>query len=277
MSLIAGASCLAGCVARAPGRVAVPSAACESAEQEAAVRAIAAASPAGAFGAATFRSGEADLPYRLLEPPDSTRGGRHPLVLVLHGSGAIGTDNQAQLGAFARAWARPELRQRFPAYVVVPHFAERSAVYAPDARDGLLASRGTPALTTALSLVDHLAATRPVDARRVYVVGFSMGASAAWHALLLRPGRFAGAVAIAGVPPERAAAPALARTPLLVVHGAADPENPDEPAAAMYRAVTAAGSRRVRFWELQGPGHCVPAGIMADTSWREWLFSQRLP
>src|SRR5690242_15718896 len=49
------------------------------------------------------------LPYRLLAPPVVRPGTRYPLVLQLHGSGAIGTDNHAQIGAFANGWLRPDV------------------------------------------------------------------------------------------------------------------------------------------------------------------------
>jgi predicted peptidase len=126
-----------------------------------------------------------------------------------------------------------------------------------------------------MELVDCLPGRLPIDERRVYVVGFSMGGSSAWNALLLRPGRFAAAVPIAGVPPERALAPRFAAANLLLVHGLKDTENPPEPTRAMVAALEAAGARRVRLREYEGLGHQVPPEMIAGTEWREWLFAQR--
>ena len=73
------------------------------------------------FEAHTFAAPDGiTLPYRLLPPPSPPSAGeRVPLVLVLHGSGEIGTDNRAQLTPFALVWAtrrgtrpRPRLRAR---------------------------------------------------------------------------------------------------------------------------------------------------------------------
>jgi len=97
-----------------------------------------------------------------------------------------------------------------------------------------------------LALVDDLRASQPIDTQRICVVGFSMRASAAGNALTLRPGFFAGAVPIAGVPPERTAAAVLANTPMLVMHGSADTENPIGPDLATYRAIASAGSTHIR-------------------------------
>lgn len=266
---------IGGCSSASPAHTRVSGAVLDSATYDAVVREGGAAVLADTFRADSFRAGGIALPYRVVAPGAVVRGERYPLVLVLHGSGAIGGDNRSQLGPFARAWARPDIRARFPAYVVVPQFATRSAVYAPDPDDGMPSSLGTPALNAAFSLVERLRDSLPVDSARIYVVGFSMGASAAWQALVRRPGLFAAAVPVGGVPPRRALAASLARVPVLVVHGSADDENPFGAARAMYDALRRAGSRRVALREYVRLGHQVPAAFVADTGWRVWLFAQR--
>lgn len=234
------------------------------------------ASSVEAFSAERFTGTNGiTIGYRLLPPPEVRPGERYPLVLQLHGSGEIGEDNVSQLRPFDRSWALPEIRGRFPAYVLVPQFPGRSASYHDDPVDGLRSSQADPPLAAAMELVDSLSGRLPIDERRVYVVGFSMGASSTWNALLLRPGRFAAAVPIAGVPPERALAPRLAAANLLLVHGLEDTVNPPEPTHAMIAALEAAGSRRVRLREYEGLEHQVPPEMIAGTEWREWLFAQR--
>lgn len=215
------------------------------------------------------------LPYRLLTPAVE---GRAPLVLVLHGSGAMGTDNTAQLGAFAKAWAQPGVAGKFPAYVVVPQVPTRSADYSPGA-DGMLASRPGLSLPAVLDLVDTLARDLPVDRSRIYVVGFSMGGSATLNALLEQPERFAAAVTFAAVPPPRDRAAEIAGIPMLLVHGSADDENPLAPDQAWARALAEAGGRP-RFIVYEGMDHRMPADMLVGDvvggwGWRTWLFSQR--
>jgi predicted peptidase len=235
-----------------------------------------AALPIEPFTAGAFSgSNGTRLVYRLLAPESPRAGRRYPLVLVLHGSGAIGTDNQAQLGPFARSWTSPGLRRRFPAYVLVPQFPARSAVYETSGVDALPVSRPQPSLETALELVDKLLGDDPIDRSRVYAIGFSMGGSAAWDALALRPELFAAAVPIAGVPPPRDEAPRIAQIPILIVHGTRDTENPIDPDRAMYAALRSAGARRVRFREYEGLDHNVPPDMFLGTRWREWLFAQQ--
>ena len=84
-------------------------------------RSPAAALSADDFVAGTFTASDGTtLPYRLLAPAHIEPGRRYPLVVQFHGSGAIGTDNRAQIERdfAARAWAIPAIRARHPAFVL---------------------------------------------------------------------------------------------------------------------------------------------------------------
>lgn len=258
-----------------------PACAGEPAEERVAYCARADAATAGAIDAAPFASGSFRassgivLPYRLLAPARIAPGERYPLVLVLHGSGAIGEDNRSQLGGFSLAWAAPALRVRYPAYVLVPQFPARSADYGPSSIAGVEASRGTRALTAAFALVEELAARHPVDRARIYATGFSMGGSAAWHAVLARPDLFAAAMPVSGIAPDAGLASRLLGVPLYVLHGDADPENPIDADRAMVAAIRRAGGDRVRMREYAGLDHRIPGDVFLGTWWRDWLFAQR--
>ncbi len=227
--------------------------------------------PVEAFAAADFTAPDGvRLPYRLLSPNTKER---LPLVVVLHSSGAVGDDNKAQMGAFARSWARPETAKAFPAFVLVPQAPTRTADYAKGA-DHLLASRPGASLPAILALIDDLATRLPIDTDRIYLVGFSMGGSAAMNAAAAQPGKFAAVVAFSGVPPERARAAKVAPTPVLIVHGDKDRENPYAPDLAWAAALADAGGA-VRFVSYRGMAHVVPPDMMHDSAWREWLFAQK--
>lgn len=239
-------------------------------------RAVASALPDADFVPAQFVSHDGvRLMYRLLPPLDPQPGARYPLVLVLHGSGAIGDDNRSQLGALARGWAAPALRARYRAYVLVPQFPVRSADY--DSATAPRIAHATPALTAALDLVDAVAAGHAVDPSRVYVTGFSMGGSAAWLAPLLREDLFAAAMPIAGIAPDRDTAPHLRDLPLLVLHGDADTENPIDADRAMIERLRALDGARARLREYAGLAHEIPGDVPLGTWWRDWLFAQRRP
>lgn len=219
--------------------------------------------------------GGAVLPYRLLTPPATAEP--PPLIIMLHGSGmAMGTDNRVHIeGPFMSQWGAPGVLAAFPAYVAAPQVAVRSVYYMPSS-DGMPASVPGPALADLLALVEHLTATLPVDRRRVYVIGFSMGGSAALQALMARPDLFAAGVTFAAIGPDRAYAPLAAQTPVLLVHGDKDPDNRIEPDLAWAEALAAAGGKP-RMIVYQGMDHRVPTDMIAGSDWRAWLFSQAKP
>lgn len=212
------------------------------------------------------------LPYRILPPRHVRAGQRYPLVLQFHSSGGIGTDNAAQLDRLARSWAMPATRERYPAYVLVPQFAGRSANYGPAAADQ--AATAAPALHAALALVRHVAATHRVDTSRIYAVGFSMGGSAAWLSPTLAPGQFAAIVPIAGIAPPNTAASAYTHVPVLAMHGDTDKENPITADRRFVRVLRARGGQAV-LREYHGLAHQPPADIVPGTWWRDWLFQQK--
>jgi predicted peptidase len=235
-----------------------------------------------AFERATLPSSIGDpLPYRLLRPqppaPIPARAKLYPLIIMLHGSGQIGTDNESQLGHLALAWAQPAIEQQYPAYVAAPQFPGRTASYDTSSADHLPASHPAAPLLPFFELIDHLTQTLPIDPDRIYLVGFSMGASGAWQSLLLHPEKFAAAVLLSGVPPERILAPRFRQIPLLICHGDADPENPYAPDLAMFQALGPKSHARLRTYT--GMAHTAPPDIAdpASTWWRDWLFAQHHP
>ncbi len=228
-----------------------------------------------AFSAGSFVASNAvPLVYNLLAP-DTRRTEKFPLVVIMHGSGAIGDDNKKQMNALVRSWAHPDLRTAFPAYVLAPQVPTRSANYFPSALDAELMSIGSPALVAVLELIKQTIRQQAVDPERVYIVGFSMGASATWNALLMQPKLFAAAVPFSGIAPERYFARELSGTPILIVHGNADTENPIGADQKMYAALNAYPSASARFREMAGLNHSIAPEMFFAHDWRNWLFAQR--
>jgi predicted peptidase len=234
-----------------------------------------AAAPAERFSAGNFTAAnDVKILYRLLVPAGSKHE-KLPLVVMMHGSGQIGTDNQKQLGWLARSWAHPDIQPRFPAYVLVPQVPARSADYQPAKDEGLQMSFARPPLEAVMQLIEHTIKNNNVDTSRVYIAGFSMGASGAWNAPVLRPDLFAAALPIAGVAPDRQLANVIAQTPVMIVHGNADNDNPIASDRAMFAALRALPNPQAQFKEYDGLDHNVPADMVFATAWREWMFAQR--
>jgi poly(3-hydroxybutyrate) depolymerase len=227
------------------------------------------------FEARTFTAADGTtLPYRLLRPAaPPAAGARAPLVLLLHGSGEIGTDNRRQLTSFALAWARDEARARDQAFVVVPQMPARSANYDNPATADARTSQGTPLVPAVLALVDELAATLPIDRARIGVAGFSMGASTTWSLLQARPSFFAAAIPIAGVPRADQAATRVT-TPIWVIHGNRDETNPIRHGRRAFVPLAEAGAR-IRFSEIDHLGHEVPPTLLASGALARFLLDRR--
>jgi len=230
---------------------------------------------AGQFESGSFTSSRGtQLPYRLLRPSRVVPGTVYPLVVQLHGSGGIGTDNLGQLERLAKSWAMPDLRDRYQAFVLIPQFPERSANYGPASPEQHAVP--SPVLSDALELIAEFASAHPVDKSRVYASGFSMGGSVAWLLPCLAPGVFAGIVPISGIAPPDAQAGHFAHLPVLAIHGAADPENPITADRRFVQAIAGRGGQEVVLREYKGLEHQPPADIYPGLWWRDWLFSQRL-
>lgn len=210
------------------------------------------------------------LPYRIATP---SHGSPRPLVLVLHGSGAMGSDNEGQLGPFAASWAQL-LDDPDAPIVLVPQVSVRSADYELCGRSPC-ASRPGPSFESLLQLIDTFADSAAVDRHRIYVVGFSMGASAALQLALARPQLMAGMVLFSPVPPSTDRAADLRRMPLLVVHGSSDAENPFNVTHEWMKRLKASGGR-AKLSIRKGMKHQVPDDMLVDARWRRQLLQGRL-
>ncbi len=227
------------------------------------------------FDSFTF-TGHANTPiqYRLLQP-HTNAAKKFPLVLVFHGSGAVGNDNKKQLGLLAKYWALPTIHQQYAAFVVVPQFATRSSNYFLDSNRQVLTSGPEPCVQTVLQLVDSLKNVLPIDEKRIYVIGYSMGASTAINALTLRPGLFAAGISIAGIP-QFDKLQQLSTIPIWMVHGNADTENTIESDLLFFKEMQLQHGNKLLFWELNKTAHndIVPEMILGNRM-ASWLFGNK--
>ncbi len=235
---------------------------------------IVASIEASGFYASQYKASDGTLlPYRLLTPANMIQGKRYPLVLQLHGSGGIGTDNLKQLDRLAKTWAMPDLRERYQAYVLIPQFQIRSANYGEPSPDQH--AEHSTALIAALELLEDFASNHAVDKSRIYALGFSMGGSAAWLAPTLKPNLFAAVVPISGIAPANSFASIFKDLPVYVIHGNSDTENPITADRRFVSEVMRIGGKNIQFREYEGLEHQLSAEIYPGYWWRDWLFKQK--
>ncbi len=91
----------------------------------------------------TTRAGQT-LPYQVLYPKNYTPGQRdkYPLVVVLHGSGERGTDNEKQLVHGSKLFLRDDLRTQYPAIVMFPQCPETDSWTSLDLNTRPIAVKG---------------------------------------------------------------------------------------------------------------------------------------
>jgi predicted peptidase len=200
------------------------------------------------------------LPYRALLPLHyAPHERRYPLVVFLHGSAERGTDNHAQLRHGVGAFARHEVRERFPCIVVAPQ-APTGGSFGGRWYPG---QRATQDLV--LALVDELCGRRSVDPSRVYLSGLSMGAIGGWEMLVRAPTRFAAAALVCGEPdPEWASS---IQTPVWAFHGLRDDVVPPGPARQTCERLRARGAEAV----------FTGYGDLAHESWERAFHEPSLP
>jgi len=217
------------------------------------------------------------MPYRLFRPNAS---GRLPLVVYLHGSGGLGTDNVKQMGLGnifgTRVWALPENQKNFPCYVVAPQ-TDRGWVRYGDPSAGDSVARVIPGLgdgaRVALELIDALVNELPIDRQRIYLTGQSMGGAGTWHMIAQRPKFFAAAVICCGGACLDDAA-AAARTALWNFHGDTDDTVPVTVSRDRIAALRKAGGHPLST-EYAGVGHNVWQWAYTEPSLVRWVFSKR--
>jgi len=222
------------------------------------VRKMASTAPGGFVVA---REGAMD--YGLHVPP-ADAGKKCPLVLYLHGfTGKPLSD---------RPWQIDELQKIEPCFVLVPTVPEADGAsawggtYDPDLR---------PSMRTVLALLDKIVKHYPIDPARVYLYGGSMGAEGVFLLLAREPGRFAGAIAVAGYTLDKGAAN-MARTPLWILHGSSDTLNATDSSRKIYASIRAAGGKLVRYTEYPGADHgTIWEIVRMEPGLLAWLLAQR--
>jgi predicted peptidase len=216
------------------------------------------------------------MPYRLFRPEGA---GKLPLVMYLHGSGGLGDDNLKQLGLGnifgTRLWLLPQNQKAFPCYVVVPQTDRGWARYDLSQTEGR--PKVVPGLgdgsKLALEIVDALRREFPIDERRIYVTGQSMGGAGTWNVLKYRPHFFAAAVICCGSVSTEDGTESL-ETSLWNFHGDSDNTVPVSTSRDRMAARRKAGGHPL-YTEYAGVDHNVYEWAYTEPELVKWVFAQR--
>lgn len=223
------------------------------------------------FKAGKFKEGEAEVNFRLLKPKDLDETKKYPLILVFHGSGAVGTNNTSQMGVLSKMWLLPENREKYQAYILSPQFPIRSSNYHLDESRNVKVSESNEHLDLVLKSIDSLIIKENIDPSRIYVMGFSMGGATTSNAISKRPDLFAGAINVSGIS-QFDKMDELVKMPIWIVHGSLDTDNFPQSNFKFFEEMKTKGN--VFLWEYKDKYHnnILSAELVDEIP--KWLFKQ---
>ncbi|MCQ6959729.1 prolyl oligopeptidase family serine peptidase [Mucilaginibacter aquariorum] len=222
------------------------------------------------------------LPYRILFPKKFDPQKKYPLIIVLHGAGERGNDNEAQIKYGPKLFLNDTIRQNYPAIVVFPQCPKDD--FWPNVKiDQNLITRktifnfqegGKPtcAMNLLLGLVDQMLDKPFISKKQVYIGGLSMGGMGTLEMLRRKPNTFAAAFSICGGDNTNNVKKYAKKIPLWFFHGAKDSVVPFEHSQVVVDALKAAGADP-KFTIYPKDDHNSWDDAFAEPQLIPWLFS----
>lgn len=214
------------------------------------------------------------LPYRLLKPLRVAEGKKYPLVVFLHGAGERGTDNEKQLIHGIPQFASNENREKYPCFLIAPQCpaAQRWVEVDWSADSHMQPKEAGPAGRMTIELVEKAIKELPVDPKRVYITGLSMGGYGTWDLIARRPELFAAAAPVCGGADE-STAEKIKHIPIWAFHGAKDTAVKPSRSRNMIAALEKVGAKP-KYTEYADVGHNSWDNAYKDPKFYQWLFDQ---
>ena len=230
-----------------------------------------------AFSAEQYINVENDtLLYRLLEPEKKCPFKKYPLVVFLHGSGERGNDNERQLIWGAGAFINEDSRKNYPCYVIAPQCPKDKRWlelhWALETHD--MPEEASETMSLVMELIEKSIDEFPINERKIYVTGLSMGGYGTWDLISRMPNKFAAAAPVCGGADEKQAHK-LVDMPIWVFHGADDSVVPAVRSQNMVRAIKEAGGEKIIYTEYPGVGHGSWKPTYKNPEFLKWMFSQK--
>jgi predicted peptidase len=234
------------------------------------------------YAAKIFEYQKDTLPYRILMPKDYNPKKAYPLLLVLHGAGERGNDNESQLFHGGSLFQSAEFRSKYPAVVVFPQ-CPKDSYWANVLRDNRMnldekyayseIVPENPQLEIVEALIVFLEQQYRIDPSRRYVGGLSMGGMGTFELVSRNPDYFAAAFPICGGGNPKWAS-LLSKTPLWIFHGEKDDVVSVTYSKQMYEALKKIKAP-VKLTLYPEVFHDSWKNAFADSNLMKWLFSNR--
>ena len=215
--------------------------------------------------------------FRYSKPQRIEAGKTYPLVLFMHGAGERGDDNSAQLKHGVLPIIEGAEKLDDPCFLIAPQCPTGRWWSPIDDETMRLSAAGQPnaLLEAVLALVAETMKDQPIDPKRFYVTGISMGGYASWDLLDRANGKIAAAMPICGGGDPSLAA-GYKDIPIWAFHGEADAVVPVKTTRDMIDALEKAGSSPKSTY-YPGVNHDSWTQTYANPDVIRWMFAQRKP
>ena len=202
------------------------------------------------------------MPYRLFVPPDYDPHRKYPIVVSLHGSGEVGTNNIAPAShVVATRLAARAKDPQYSSFVLVPQTYD----YWGDRAEG-----------DVLDILALLEGQYSIDINREYLTGYSLGGYGVWDFIAQYPEKFAAAVPVAGGG-YAGSADFIKDIPIWAFHSLADGNVPVSESQEMIAALRAAGGHP-RYTEYPFGDHGTSFNdTYSEPQLYQWMYSQAIP
>jgi predicted peptidase len=124
-----------------------------------------------------------------------------------------------------------------------------------------------------ISLLDKIESSFPIDPKRIYVTGLSMGGFGSWDIIARLPNKFAAAAPVCGGG-DTETATLIKQIPIWIFHGSTDKVVKASRSSDMYEALKKVGGN-VKYAEYKDVGHDSWKPAYAEPDFLKWMFGQR--
>lgn len=228
------------------------------------------------FEAKTYSSSEGNsIPYRIHIPEDMDANKTYPLIIFFHGAGQRGSNNDKHLIHGVRDILAYSKENNKPAIIIAPQSPQNQQwVNVPwDGDTHVMPEEPSQPMRLAIALMKDILLKQPIDKKRIYVTGFSMGGFGTWDILQRLPHLFAAAIPVCGGG-DTSQAEKIKDIPIWAFHGDKDTVVKTIRSKDMIAAIKKAGGNP-QYTEYKGVAHDSWTQTYSDQNVLRWLFMQK--
>lgn len=213
--------------------------------------------------------------YRLTSPKKAEAGKQYPLVLFLHGAGERGSDNKVQLKHGVNDILKGAAALGESIFLIAPQCPANEwwTTAAPDRCKRKEAGVKESLTEAVLALIDETAEKHPIDPKRIYITGLSMGGYGTWDMLARSPQTWAAAIPICGGG-DPSSVRRFKQIPIWIFHGDADEVVPAKNSELMAAALEDVNGK-AELTMYPGVGHDSWTQTYKNLEVIKWLFAQK--